>query len=152
MFLLIGVLCTLLTLTTIIMYLCMKSLKTKINTILFQILLIQFFISIKYLITGIAFKYHGDDLNHTPMGSMDFGLLSYDCEIEGLLAYMMFSMIILWNFVYTYEIYLMFNKPEMYDEDYLFYFKAFVYFTGVMFSIIVFFPNMEIFQESSIYI
>jgi hypothetical protein len=65
---------------------------------------------------------------------------------------MMWFMIVLWNFVFTYDVYLTVNKPMVFNENYVFYYKAFVYFTGTMFSIVVFFPNMGIFTESSIYI
>ena len=65
---------------------------------------------------------------------------------------MLFFMIILWNFIFTYDVYLMIRRPDVYNQDNMFYFRAFVYFTGVMFSIVVFFPNMEIFTESVIYI
>lgn len=130
----------------------MKKLHKHPNSILFQILLIQFAISVKYLVTGAAFKIYDHDLDHSPRRLMDFGFLPYGCKIEGLLAYMMFFMIILWNFVFTYDVYLTVNKPMTFNENYVFYYKAFVYFTGTMFSIVVFFPNMGIFTESSIYI
>lgn len=130
----------------------MKSLHRHPNSILFQILLIQFGVSLKYLVTGTAFKVNGNDLKYTPSELMDFGFLEYGCKIEGLIAYLLFFMIILWNFVFTYDVYLTVNKPLIFNENYVFYYKAFVYFTGTMFSIVVFFPNMSIFTGSSIYI
>ncbi|CAI2376364.1 unnamed protein product [Moneuplotes crassus] len=152
MFFFIGILCTTITLTLITVYSCMSSLRKHPNNILFQILVLQFFISLKYLVTGASFKITGDDLHHTPYGLMDFGLLNYGCKIEGLIAYMLFFMIILWNFVFTYDVYLTVNKPLMYNENNVFYYKIFVYFVGIMFSIVIFFPNMDIFTESSIYV
>jgi len=130
----------------------MSSLRRHPTNILFQILLIQFIISLKYLVTGFVFKFYGDDLNHTPLGNLDFGFLSYGCKIEGLLAYALFFMIILWNFILTYDVYLTVNKPLLFNENYLFYYKIFVYFIGTMFSIVIFFPNMNIFTETSIYV
>lgn len=151
-FLFIGIICTCLTFGLMVTYWSMSSLKRHPNSILFQILMIQFFISLKYLVTGLSFKLYGDDLNYTPQNLMDFGFLPYGCKIEGLVAYMMFFMIILWNFVFTYDVYLTVNKPMVFNENYVFYYKAFVYFAGTMFSIVVFFPNMSFFTESSIYI
>jgi cytochrome bd-type quinol oxidase subunit 1 len=77
MFFLIGILCTLLTFSLIVTYLVMKSLRSQENSILFQILLIQFAISLKYLITGIAFKMNGSELEHSPINLMDFGIMPY---------------------------------------------------------------------------
>jgi hypothetical protein len=148
----IGLFCTIFTFTLMVMYWSMSSMKRHPNSILFQILMIQFFISIKYLVTGISFKVYGNDLAHTPKNLMDFGLLPYGCKIEGLVAYMLFFFIILWNFAFTYDVYLTVNKPMVFNENYVFYYKAFVYFAGTMFSIVVFFPNMDFFTESSIYI
>lgn len=152
MFFLIGILCTLLTSSLIVAYIVMPKLRRHPNSILFQILLLQFGISLKYLVTGVAFKYYGNDVEHTPMGLMDFGFLDYGCKIEGLVAYMLFFMIILWNFIFTYDVYLTVNKPLIFNENYVFYYKAFVYFAGTMFSLVVFFPNMDIFAESIIFI
>lgn len=109
-------------------------------------------ISLKYLVTGLVFIGSGQDLAYTPYHLKDFGILPYGCKIEGLLAYMLFMLIILWNFVLTYDVYLTVNKPLVFNENYVFYYKAFVYFTGTMFSLVVFFPNMTIFEESTIYI
>lgn len=114
--------------------------------------MIQFVISLKYLITGIAYKTNGGSLDFTPYTNKDFGFLDYGCKIEGLVAYMLFSFIILWNFALTYDVYLTVNKPTVFSENYVFYYKAFVYFTGTMFSVVMFFPNMSIFTETSIYV
>jgi hypothetical protein len=148
----IGLFCTLFTFTLMVIYWSMDSMKRHPNSILFQILMIQFFISVKYLVTGISFKVYGNDLDHTPKSLMDFGLLPYGCKIEGLVAYMLFFFIILWNFAFTYDVYLTVNKPMVFNENYVFYYKAFVYFAGTMFSIVVFFPNMNFFTDSIIYI
>ena len=59
---------------------------------------------------------------------------------------------ILWNLAYTYDVFLIVNKPYIFSENYVFYYKCFVYITGTLFSIIIFFPNMAFFTESSIYI
>jgi uncharacterized protein YacL len=77
MFLFIGILNTGLTFSLILAYLFNKKLHKHPNSILFQILMIQFVISIKYLVTGTAFKVFGHDLDHTPMRLKDFGFLNY---------------------------------------------------------------------------
>ena len=86
------------------------------------------------------------------MNLKDFGFLSYDCKIEGLIAYMMFVTIILWNFVLTYDVYVTVNKPLVFNENNVFYYKTGVYFTAVLISVMVYYPLMNIFADSTVYI
>ena len=86
-----------------------------------------------------------EDLVYTPLGGKDFGLIDYNCKIQGIFSYTLFVTVILWNFVYTYDIYLTVNKPLMYNEKYMFYYKIAVYFGALIIALVIYFPNIDSF-------
>lgn len=43
-------------------------------------------------------------------------------------------------------------KPLRYTEYFVFYYKVFVYFAGLIFSLVIFFPNMDMFSDTTIFI
>ena len=70
----------------------MPTMKKHPNSILINILVIQFVNSLKYLVTGVSFRLYHEDITLTPKNLVDFGLFHYG--LEGFLAYTLFVYII----------------------------------------------------------
>lgn len=148
----ISAICTFATGGIMVAYQFMKLNKIHPNKIIINILFLQFLNSLKYLVTFSTYKIMGDDLNYSPYYLHDFGFMNFNCRIEGLVSYLLFILIVLWNFIWTYDIYLTMCKPLSYSENYVYYYKVFVYFIGFIFSLVVFFPNMQIFTDTTVFI
>jgi hypothetical protein len=86
-------------------------------------LIVQFVNSVKYLLTFSVYKIEGNDLNYSPFMLRDFGFMDFSCKIEGLTFYILFIFIILWNFVWTYDIYYSVKHPWANTQNYAFYYK-----------------------------
>ena len=99
MFFFTGLFWTLVTGCLMIIYRISPSMKQHPNSILHNILLIQFVVSLKYLVTGLTFKIYDNDINYTPKMLMDFGFMDFGCKIEGILAYILFFYIIVFEVV-----------------------------------------------------
>ena len=92
----------------------------------------------------------GNDLEYSPFSDRDWGFMKFDCKIEAMISYMWYLMVLLWNAVWTYDLYVTVNRPLAFNtERYIFYYKILVYFTGLIVSLVVFFPNYEYFAEVS---
>ena len=148
----IGLLCTLVTGILYILYFVKKLRRMHPNRIIINILFLQFLNSLKYSVTFIVYKSEGNDLNYSPFHSRDFGFAHFGCKIEGLVSYVIFICIVLWNFLWTYDTYLTVKDPMRYTENFIFYYKVFVYFAGLIFSLVVFFPNMDLFSDNTLFI
>ena len=64
-----------------------------------------------------------------------------------MLTYTCFVCVLLWNFAWTYDIYLTVNKPLIYSETFVFYYKLVVYATSIIVGLCVFFPNIDLFTR-----
>lgn len=136
----------------LILYYVLKLRNKSPGKIMVNILILQFVNSLKYLITFSVYKIMGSDLNFSPFALNDFGFMNFQCRIEGLISYVLFILIVLWNFIWTYDIYLTVRNPIGFNENFVFYYKVFVYFVGFIFSLVVFFPNMKIFTDNTLFI
>lgn len=83
------------------------------------------------------------DVAWSPYKNRDFGFMDFNCKMEALFNFSLFFMVLLWNFAWTYDIYLTCSFPLMFTEKYVFYYKVAVYFFSIIFCIIVYFPTME---------
>jgi len=70
--------------------------------------------------------------------------------MESLFNFALFFMIVLWNFFWTYDIYLICSAPLQFTEKFVFYYKVAVYFFSILFTVIVYFPTMDKFSDVSI--
>ena len=143
-----GLILTSICLALVMLYVVFKHVRKHPMNILFNILILQLLVSIRYLVIGSVFKAHNNDLDWSPFSNRDFGFMSYDCKIEGMISYTVYVMIIMWNFVWTYDIYVTVNKPLVFTEKYSFYYKIAVYFSSLIFALVIFFPNIDKFAET----
>ena len=147
-----GIVCTLCSMIWFILYFSLGLKKLHSLKIVINILFLDFLISLKYFITFSVYKMSGDNLKYSPYNERDFGFLEFNWKLEGFTSYILFIVIILWNFSWAYDIYYAIEHPNTPNNSRVFYYKIFSYFVGSLFALVVFYSNMEIFTDTKMFI
>ena len=137
LFLYCGLISCTFTSTTLLIYMFKKELRMHPNGILIHLMITQFVISLKYLINGIVYRVKGGNLMESGYNDWSFGLME-DCTLESFMSMVFYTLYILWNLAWLWDLNQGVKYPMHTTEKYLFCYCIVVYFFGLVYVFVIY--------------
>jgi hypothetical protein len=107
--------------------------------IIMSILSLEMLSAFRFTIIGLVYIVTTGNLEYTPYKNRDFGILPFNCKLEGTFSYMLLILNILWNCCWSYDLYLCVKKPMSYSENFFPTYQKLTYSIGIICAVVAFF-------------